>query len=363
VIANAAMQAGKHVYVQKPLTYTVHEARALRATAKRTGVVTQMGNQGHSTEGARLINEWIQAGIIGAVTEVHIWTNRPIWPQGIPRPAPDIEPSYGAAPAASWNQRAINQTLARVMGGSHPVPEGLDWDLYCGPIANDVRYHPVYHPFNWRGWVDFGVGALGDMGAHLLDHPYWALGLTYPTSIEATSTPWGGPQDDPVTYPAAMLVHYEFPARGAQPPVKLSWYDGGLMPARPHQLPDDVKLEREGGVIYVGSKGILLHETYASNPRVFPQALMESAASVPRTVARVDVSHEMNWALACKGRGSASCPIDYAAPLTETMLLGIAALRAGQGRKIYYDAERMSFTNAPDADRYLTREYRAGWSL
>lgn len=361
VIAKAAMEAGKHVYVQKPLTYSVHEARVLRETAKRTGRVTQMGNQGHSSTDARLINEWVQAGLIGPVHEVHIWTNRPIWPQGIPRPD---QPAAGTTPTApSWDRGGINRTMAAAMSGSYPVPEGLRWDLYLGPVAEDIPYHPVYHPFNWRGWTDFGVGALGDMGAHLMDHPYWALGLTAPTSIEATSTPWGGPRQKPVTYPQAMTVHYEFPARGAAPPVRMSWYDGGLMPPRPPELPDDLQLNREGGVIFVGEKGILMHETYGSKPRLYPDALMQQTAAVPQTMARIERSHELNWAAACKGQATASSPIEYAAQLTEVMLLGIVALRTGQGRKILYDAERMQVTNVPEANQYLTREYRAGWSI
>ena len=364
VIANAAMLAGKHVYVQKPLTYSVYEARTLRATAQKTGVVTQMGNQGHSRDGARLINEWIQAGVIGPVTEVHVWTNRPIWPQGIPRPAVPAPPPAGAAPAApSWNQRAINEATAAAMAGNYPAPEGLHWDLYLGPVAEDIPFHPVYHPFNWRGWTDFGVGALGDMGAHLIDHPFWALNLGYPTSIEATSTPWGGPRAKPVTYPLAMTVHYEFPARGTMPPVRLNWYDGGLMPPRPPQLPDDLALNREGGVIYVGTKGILMHETYGDKPTLFPAGLMEQAASVPQTMTRITVSHELNWVAACKKQATASSPFEYAAPLTETMLLGIVALRTGQGRKILYDGEKMSITNIPESNQYLTREYRPGWGL
>src|SRR5262249_10358088 len=153
----------------------------------------------------------------------------------------------GETAEPQWHQRALNDRLATAMWGSFPVPAGLRWDLYLGPVASDVAYHPIYHPFNWRGWLDFGVGALGDMGAHLSDHPYWALGLTQPISIEATSTPFGGARDAPVTYPQAMTVHYEFPARGLQPPVKLYWYDGGLMPPRPEQLPPDVVLNREGG--------------------------------------------------------------------------------------------------------------------
>lgn len=364
VIANAAMLAGKHVYVQKPLTYSVHEARVLRATAQKTGVVTQMGNQGHSRDSARLINEWIQAGVIGPVSEVHVWTNRPIWPQGIPRPAAPPPPPAGAAPATpSWNQRAINEATAAAMAGNYPAPEGLRWDLYLGPVAEDIPFHPVYHPFNWRGWTDFGVGALGDMGAHLIDHPFWALGLGYPTSIEATSTPWGGPRAKPVTYPLAMTVHYEFPARGTMPPVRLNWYDGGLMPPRPPQLPDELALNREGGVIYVGTKGILMHETYGDKPTVFPAALMEQAAVVPQTMPRITTSHELNWAAACKKQATASASFDYAAPLTETMLLGIVALRTGQGRKILYDGEKMAITNIPESNQYLTREYRPGWGL
>jgi hypothetical protein len=167
----------------------------------------------------------------------------------------------------------------------------------------------------------------------------------------------------PVTYPQGMLVHYEFAARGSQPPVRLSWHDGGLMPSRPAVLPDDVTFEREGGVIFTGDKGILMHETYGGNPRIWPAPLMEQARALPKTMPRITTSHELNWVAACKGEGKASSPFDYACPLTETMLLGIAALRAGPGRKVIYDAEQMAFTNAPDADQYLTREYRDGWSL
>ena len=365
VIAKAAMLAGKAVYVQKPLTYSVHEARVLAATARKTGVATQMGNQGHSGNDARLINEWIQAGLIGPVSEVHVWTNRPIWPQGLPRPALPALPPAGTAPAPpSWNRRTINEATAAAMAaGPNTPPPGLRWDLYLGPVAEDVPYHPVYHPFNWRGWTDFGVGALGDMGAHLLDHPFWALGLGYPTSIEATSTPWGGPTAKPVTYPLAMTVHYEFPARGSQPPVRLNWFDGGLMPPRPPQLPDDLALNREGGVIYIGTKGILLHETYGSNPKLFPAGLMEQTAAVAQSIPRITVSHELNWVAAIRKQAAPSSPIEYAAPLTETMLLGIVALRTGQGRKILYDGANMTVTNIPEANQYLTRAYRPGWEV
>jgi predicted dehydrogenase len=359
VQANTAMQLGKHVYVQKPLTYSVHEARVLRDTARRTGVVTQMGNQGHSTDSARQVNEWVQAGVIGPVHAVHAWTNRPIWPQGLPRPRDQHE----MPEAEQWRQWNVSPLIAGLMAGDYARPEHLDWDLFLGP-APAVPYHPIYHPFSWRGWVDFGVGALGDMGAHLIDHPYWALGLTYPDSIEATSTPFGpGPGGQPASYPVATKVHYQFPARGTQPPVEMVWYDGGLMPPRPAVLPDDVPLDRGGGVILMGDRGILMHETYGRNPRVYPETLMETAERVPQTYPRVEVSHEMNWALAAKGQGEPTSPFEYAAPLTEVMLLGLVALRAGQGKKIHYDGENMRVTNAPDANQYLHREYRSGWSL
>ncbi|MEX2611557.1 MAG: Gfo/Idh/MocA family oxidoreductase [Gemmatimonadota bacterium] len=360
-IAKAAMELGKHVYVQKPLTYSVHEARVLRRVAAETGVVTQMGNQGHSGDDGRRVNEWLEAGVIGTVDEVYIWTNRPIWPQGVPWPAGAEMEAVDAD--AGWGRGALNRRVAAGLGGSYAPPDGMDWELYQGPIAADVPYHPIYHPFNWRGWVPFGVGALGDMGAHLLDHPYWALGLTYPTSIEATSTPWGGSRRNPASYPLATAVHYEFPARGLLPPVRLHWYDGGLMPPRPAMLPDDVRLNAEGGVLYVGRRGLLMHETYGNNPRLFPDHLQAEADAVPETYRRIEGGHQENFARACKGEDEATSPFDYAAPLTETMLLGIAALRGGAGQKVLYDAERMEFTNMPDANQYLTREYRAGWTL
>lgn len=394
VIAKAAMDRGKHVYVQKPLTWSVHEARVLRETALRNRkLVTQMGNQGHSGEGARLINEWIQAGIIGPVREVHVWTNRPVgfWPQGVPRPASSGTWQPTLAFGTSWNQRRINQTLADAMGAaSYRVPPGLRWDLYLGPVAENIPYHPIYHPFNWRGWTDFGMGALGDMGAHLIDHPFWALGLTYPTSIEATSTAFGtmilppadlwAPQNTPqgraglkpVSYPLATTVHYQFAARGAQPPVKLSWFDGGLYPPRPDVLPPDLVLKSEGGVIFLGEKGILMNDTYGANPRIYPTELMAATANVPKTIPRIvdpsakidlDIVHVMNWVNTIKGRGTASSPLEYAAQLTETMLLGVVALRAGQGRTVQYDGANMTITNIPEANQYLTRDFRSGWAI
>jgi hypothetical protein len=215
------------------------------------------------------------------------------------------------------------------------------------------------------------------MGAHLIDHPYWALGLDFPTSIEATSTEWGTmPLDPPVvdpvngrakripvSFPVSTCVHYQFPARGSRPPVKLFWFDGGIYPPRPDVLPDDVDLKSEGGVIFIGEKGILLHDTYGANPRLYPQALAEAAAAIPKSIPRITWSHELNWIKAIRGEAKASSPIEYAARLTETMLLGVAALRAGPGKKILYDGESGRVTNIAGANQYLTRDYRAGWEI
>jgi len=406
VIANNAMKLGKHVYVQKPMTYSVHEARTLARTAREMRVVSQMGNQGHSMEGTRRIRELIQSGIIGPVREVHIYTDRPqrFWAQGLPRPGQQNAPAAaaggrggaagaaggtsgaatgaggrGAQPAApppapdpnvpqQWNTATVDRAILEAMSKVQQTPPpGMDWNLFLGP-ARETPYHPSYHPFAWRGWVDFGVGALGDMGAHLVDQPYYALGLTQPFAISASSTPWGGPRNDPASYPVATTVEYEFAAQGSQPPVKMFWYDGNLLPPRPPFLPDDMTLPRGdgGGGVFIGDKGILTYETYGRNPKLYPESLNADAERVPRTIERIEgEKHEINFARACKGEVPASSPFDYAAGLTETMLLGVAALRAAgaNGKRILYDAANMSFTNATDGNRFLTREYRAGWSL
>jgi predicted dehydrogenase len=379
VVASAAMKAGKHVYVQKPLTWSVYEARHLAKLARENPkLATQMGNQGHSREGTRRVVEWVQAGVIGNVREVHIFTDRPAryWAQGLPRPIAPANPATRARGDVSWVNNALANSLANQ---GAPLPEGLRWDLYLGPVAEDIPYHPVYHPFTWRGWTDFGCGALGDMGAHLIDQAYWSLGLTQPTSIEATTSLWGTmtvppPAGSPagtrgtqkqVSFPMASTVHYDFPAVGKRGPVKLYWYDGGLYPPRPEGLPDYVKFVSEGGGVFVGDKGILIHETYGDNPRLYTNgsAMSDAGSMVPVTIPRVTTSHEMNWVGACKGENRTSSPFEYAAALTETMGLGVAAMRAGPGRKVYYDAEKMEFTNAPDANQFLTREWRKGWEL
>ena len=367
-VAAMSMRLGKHVYVQKPLTWSVHEARVLRDLAKQTGVVTQMGNQGHSGDDTRRVNEWIQIGALGDVREVHVWTNRPVWPQGVPRPTRmDIGKDFG------WGMDNVQQRIATGLRGRKKrvrIPKSLNWDLFLGP-APKVDYHPIYQPFTWRGWVDYGTGALGDMGAHLIDQPQWALGLTYPTTIESTSTPWGAEKISPwgdapsdvASFPTAMTTHYEFPARGVMPPLKMHWYEGGLMPARPELLPDDVVLPRGGGVIYIGEKGIMVHRDWGREAKMYPETLMEEYKDTPETYTRVETTHEMNWANACKGIGEAVSPFEYAGPLTETMLLGLVALKTGQGVKIHWDGKKGMVTNNEEANQYLHREYRAGYSL
>ncbi len=350
-IASAAMDLGKHVYVQKPLTWCVEEARHLARRAKETKVATQMGNQGHSLDDARTAVEYIWAGAIGEVREVHIWTDRPLgyWPQGVPRP----EPLKVAADTLRWNGSGVNARLAAALAGDYAVPEGLDWDLFLG-VAPRVEYHPIYHPFNWRGWTDWGVGAIGDMGAHLIDHSIWALNLGYPTSVETVSTPFNG-----ASYPHATTTFYEFAARGSMPPVKLTWYDGGLLPNRPEELGDEA-LDKGGGALLVGSKGKLLHDTYGLNPRLLPKSLHDSFGKPPQKLPRIaGEHHEMNWVDAAKGKTEASCPFEYAARLTEVMLLGVVALRAGG--KITYDGANMRVTNVAAANDYLRRTYRTGW--
>ena len=349
-IALAAMDLGKPVYVQKPLTWSIAEARQLAKRARETRLATQMGNQGHSWDDARKAVEYVWAGAIGDVKEIHVWTNRPLgyWPQGIPRPE-----AMRTGEPLRWNGPGITTRLANAMAGSFPVPDKLSWDLFLG-AGPHVDYHPVYHPFNWRGWVAWGVGAIGDMGAHLIDHSMWALDLGYPTTIETVSTPFNG-----ACYPHATMTFYEFLARGNRPAVKLTWYDGGLLPPKPTEYVGE--LNKTGGAMLVGSKGKLIHDTYGKNPRLLPASLHDSFGEPPRKLARIpDENHEMNWVNAAKGTGEASCPFEYAAKLTEVMLLGVVSLRAG--KKILYDAANMRVTNEDSANEYFSRAPRSGWS-
>jgi predicted dehydrogenase len=342
VAARMAMERGLHVYVQKPLTYTVHEARTLLALARRNPkLVTQMGNQGHSGHDGRRVVEILRADVIGQVKEVHVWTNRPIWPQGVARPP------------------------------AQPVPESLDWDIWRGPATVDWGYNPTYAHFNWRGWVPFGCGALGDMGAHLIDFPVWALETGLPTRIETRHSAWGGDTnpwdgkgpDELGSYPLASVTHYEF-ARAKRGPVKLTWYDGGLMPPTPEGWPPQLKMDPGGGVLYIGERGMLIHGTYGDKPNLVGFDLGGPLEAAPMLLPRVrdgKEGHEMNWIRAIRGEERISCPFEYAAQLTETMLLGLVALRAEQ--PIEYDGAAGRITNSADANRFLTRDYRPGWEL
>ena len=350
-IALAAMDLHKHVYVQKPLCWSVDEARKLSKRATETKLATQMGNQGRSLDDTRKAVEYVWSGAIGEVREIHVWTDRPVgfWPQGVPRPKAAVEP----LDTLKWDGPGVEARLAAAMAGNYPVPETLSWDLFLG-VGPEVPYHPIYHPFNWRGWLDWGCGAIGDMGAHLLDVSMWALNLGLPTSIETVSTPFNR-----VSFPNGELIFYEFPARGSMPPVKLTWYDGGLMPPKPEELGDE-ELIKEGGAILVGSKGKLMHNTYGAHPRLLPQSLQESVGNPPEKLARIPgEEHELNWVDAAKGKTQTASPFEYAAKLTEVMLLGVVALKAG--KKIAYDSANMRVTNVADANQYLSRQYRQGW--
>src|SRR5579872_7083272 len=341
IVSVTAMKAGKHVYCEKPLTRTVHEARVVAQVARETKVATQMGNQGMAFEGNRLINEWLWDGAIGPVREAHVWSDRPThrgktplwWAQGIERPKE-----------------------------TPPVPATLDWDRWLGP-APMRPYNPAYVPFRWRGWWDFGSGGLGDMGIHNLAPVFSALKLGAPEIISGSSTPVF-----PETVPLASMVHYQFPARGGMPPVKLHWYDGGFRPERPPELGEDSELNPEDGILFVGDKGKMLVKGWGgAHPRLLPASLDKEyerpSKTLPRAVGPDEQRwHRQEWVQACKTGSSTRSSFDFAGPLTEAVLLGSVCIRNGGG-KLVWDSENMKFTNDPDANEYLDYEHREGWKL
>ena len=342
VAARMAMERGKHVFVQKPLTYTVEEGRKLLALADANPkLVTQMGNQGHSGDDGRRVVELIRAGVIGKVHTVYIWTNRPVWPQGVNRPA------------------------------ATSAPASLDWDLWLGPSTCGWGYNADYAHFNWRGWTPFGCAALGDMGAHLIDFPFWALEPGLPTRIETRHTRWPG-NDSLWTFkqpaklegfPLASVTHYEF-GHAKDGPLTMIWSDGDLLPAQPAGFPPGLNMNPEGGVLFVGAKGMLMHDTYGEKPVLIGAGLDAAAAKVPQTLPRIQGSiagHEMNWIRAIRGEEKISNPFQYGARLNETMILGIVAMK--NETAIEWDGAAGRVTNAPAANAYLTREYRKGWEL
>lgn len=324
VAAMAAMQLGKHVYCQKPLTHTVWEARQLTLAAKKYKVATQMGNEGHSGDAVRKVAELIRGGVIGDVYEVHASTNRPIWPQGLERPA-EI----------------------------HKVPGSLDWDLFIGP-APSRPYNEAYHPWSWRAWWDFGTGALGDMACHVLDVPFFALNLKYPVSVEASSS-----VVNTESAPQASRVTFTFPARPnlpwcAMPELKVVWYDGGLTPERSADIPDGIRLNEVN--LYVGTKGKIITGNYGADFNV----LLDSYETPAESLARVEDDplgggrHEMDWVRACKEnpetRREASSCFEYSGPLTEMVVMGNLAIRLqGLDRELKWDGENMKLANiSPD---------------
>jgi predicted dehydrogenase len=325
VIASYAMRMGKHVYVEKPLCKTVHECRRLAEIARETDVVTQMGNQGHATEGSRMTVEWIQSGAIGPVRKVHLSTNRPIWPQGdIPRPEGIL------------------------------VPAALDWDIWLGPAPEKPYHHEICH-FNWRGLWDYGTGAMGDMGAHIFDAPIWALNLPLPTKIQATSTRYN---DD--FMPLAEMLTYEFPARENMPPVTVTWVDGGIRPPRPAVL--------EGGrpvmdATYLGDNGVIMHASHGAEPVIVPQPAMDAYETPEPWIPRTGDIYE-DFIDAIKNGRKASNDFAVASHLTEIMLLGnIAVQTANRNTTLEYDGAQRRFTNLSEANDLLHYEYRSGWTL
>ncbi len=324
VIAMASFELGKHVYCAKPLTRTIYESRRLLEAARERGVATQMSTQGQAGDGPRRLREMIAAGAIGPISRVHIWSNRPIWPQGVARPEEIV-----------------------------PVPEKLNWELWLGP-APDRPYHAAYHPFRHRGWIDFGTGALGDMGCHGFDPIFRALDLEAPVSIYASSS-----EVTTETYPVASVVHYHFPARGEKPPVHLTWYDGGLKPPRPDGLEPHRQLDYQG-ILFEGERGTIMCGFTGQDPRLVPESDMQHYEPPPQTLPS-SIGHYNEWIEACKGGEPAPCRFEWGAPLTEIVLLGNIALRTG--RVLEWDAEATAFTNDPDANAFIQEPYRAGWVL
>ena len=327
-----AMERVKHVYCEKPMAHTVYEARRMTEVAEKMGVVTQMGNQGHAGEGLRLYYEYIQSGVLGTIKEVHVWSDRagtaerPWWPQGVERPKE-----------------------------VHEAPDTLDWNLWLGP-AKWRPYNNAYVPFKWRGWWDFGCGALGDMAVHNADPAFFALNLDAPTSVEAETS-----EVFPETLPVWNIITFQFPAKGDRPPVKMVWYDGGKLPERPAELEEDRKLGGNG-ILFVGTKGKLLGGSHAGAPRLLPESFHQKVGKPEKLLDR-SPGHHAEWIEACKaGKPEmAKSGFWYAGPFTEALQVGNLAVRLG--KKVDWDAKSLRSPNCPEADNYITKFYRAGWEI
>jgi len=330
VVGMAAMRAGKHVFIQKPLAHSVYETRMLTETAQKYKVATQMGNQGNSSESVRQICEWIWDGAIGEIKEVHAWTNRPIWPQGLERPTQKMK-----------------------------VPKTLDWDLWIGPAAMRP-YHSAYTPWNWRAWWDFGTGALGDMGCHILDPVFQALKLKYPISVQGSSS-----QVNTESAPIASRIKYEFPAREnmpklAMPPVTVYWSDGGIMPTRPDDLDDGLEMgDGNGGALFIGTKGKISCGLFGDNNLMFPKSVRDNYEDPKKSIRRVTDGtdgHWNDWVRACKetpeSRVEASSCFDYSGPLSESVVMGNLAIRLQELKKtLLWDGDNMRLTNVTESDK------------
>jgi len=330
-IAMAALERGKHVFVEKPLTHTIWEARRLQQVAAEKKVATQMGIQGHAAEGMRILKEWYQAGVLGEIREIHSWTDRPIWPQGV---------------------KGFDHSQRMPV-----VPATLDWDLWLG-VAESRAFDPGYLPFNWRGYWDFGTGALGDMGCHMMDGAFWAFDLSAPTWVEAVSA-----NATTISAPTASVVTYQFPGRGQRPALKWIWYDGNLAPVLPPEFEENRPLP-ENSTLIIGTKAsVIAHANYFT-VRIVPETKMQALASSlpPKTIPRVPGGdHFAEWLGACKGGAPAGADFDHSSRLTEMVLLGNVALRAR--RRIEWDSAAMKITNLPAANAYLTQQYRGGFGL
>ncbi len=334
--AMTAMALGKHVYVEKPLSHTVWESRELTKMAREKKVVTQMGNQGHAGEGCRILKEWVEAGVLGEVREVVSWTNRPFFPSW-------------REPVGAYKQPDHSKFI--------PVPpKTLNWDAWLS-VAKDRPYDPAYMPgLKWRGWWDFGTGAFGDVACHIMDGAYWALNLGAPTAVEAMST---GATD--LATPHASIVTNYFPARGTMPPVKYTWSDGGLIPPLPADLELGRDLPAEAGTLLFGSKATVLCSFYYDSVRIIPETKMrEMASKFPaKTIPRVQGGPFAEWIRGCKGGPKPGSNFDYSGPFTESVLLANVAIRSR--RRIEWDSAAMKVKNIPDANQFITKEYRPGW--
>lgn len=326
LVSLAAMRADKHVYSEKPLTHNIAEARLVAKVAHETGAATQLGNQGHSRDTIRLTCELIRAGAIGSVSEVHAWV-----------------------PTTRWNP-----TLQKPPTDVMPTPKGLNWDLWCGP-RNPPGFHEAYAPVSWRDFWQFGCGAMGDFGCHDLDSAVWALELGLPERVEMR--PAG--DSDPGMAPFGEIGFFDFASRGDKPPVRITWYSGGLRPPTPSELPQDVSLPSRG-VLFVGSKGVMVCGGAGGQPDIFPIALRESTPTPDETIPR-SAGHHRDWIDAIKGGPPASSEFKYGAKLTEITLLGLVALRTG--KVIHWDSESVKATGEGAADPIINGKYRNGWGL